>query len=874
MNKGGLHLTMSSAYKSTTEARPFGCYTHDQLDGIRSRIDQLPAAAQEYARQRELSGQFAAREAAAPLHRLGVFRVEPFVFKAPAGAAMLKLSVHIRGRGVARIGGIRLTHSQLGLPVTLQNGSLRQGLDGWTQEPGIGSNIRLEQLPGGGSGLQPSGVTPADGAAEEEVRCVRIRNEAEDSLAVLRYEELLPVSAGDHYGIQTELSLESPLVNGGIAAGVMFIDAAGQPLGAELLSPLFNRHTLTNWAYLLEAAGADANLYMATGEDQYAGLAKRKLQYMLADMRQGMDIFRRDGWHDDDTYGAVHIGRGLAAVSVIYDQIAASEAVSAEESESLLANLRYIAAMMMDTAYYRFDLPTFPDEKGGMRSNWNADRATGLGVYALLFPQEPESAAYLEHACSVVDWQLAEVVDGDGAWPENVRYHGAVLHRYFLFFVLLKRLKGTDYFARGKVKAMYRFLLGIVTAEDVIQGGADGAPVLLTPAVGDANVQEKWFRLLGYAAPFYTEEDPQLAAEMVWTWKRGGAPVQDTGAFPLPLVALLYPQPELPEQMPELGSVHYPGIGYVIFRSGEQNLQHYAIYEASPLTYHAHHDEGHFSIWANGVPLTLDAGTGGYYNGDRHWYVSGAAHNIVQFADGSGGYADGPLKSVCREVSFTEQLDYARSLIPDVHAGKYERHFLYIKAGFDAYLVWDRIESAAESVWNLHTLSSGAEITDQAIDAAGLGGMRLHAQIAEPLRPAVTAGEGAVGGAYPLAAQQHFRVHGRAGEDFVVLLHPHAEGTPALRLEPLALEPADAADGVRLYKLSRADGGWCVAAINGSGVTRRVRVPGGAALRVLGAEQSAEGVAAEALEHAKEAAAAGILILEPGAIRIAIPQSS
>ncbi|WP_159067810.1 hypothetical protein, partial [Paenibacillus ihuae] len=462
-----------------------------------------------------------------------------------------------------------------------------QGLAGWAQEPGSGSTIQLEQVAGGGSGLQPSGVTPSGGAAKENVQCVRISNPTEEVRTTLGYEERLPVQTGDYYGIQTELSLEAPLAGGGVCTGVIFLDAAGRLLGPIQLSPLFNRRTLTNWAYLLEAAGTDANLYMVSGEEPYAGLAKRKLQYILADMRQGMDIFRRDGWHDDDTYGAVHIGRGLAAVSVIYDQIAASGVFADRETAALLADFRYIAAMMMDTAYYRFDLATFPDEKGGKRSNWNADRATGLGVYALLFPQEPESGDYLEHARSVIDWQLAEVVDPDGAWPENVRYHGAVLHRYFLFFALLKRLKGVDYFRHPKVKAMYRFLMGIVTAKDRIQSGPAGAPVLLTPAVGDANVQEQWFRLLGYAAPFYAGEDPQLAGEMIWTWKHGGAPVQDTGAFPLPLVPLLYPQPELPERHPALRSAHYPGIGYVIFRSGAENLQNYAIYEASPLTYHA-----------------------------------------------------------------------------------------------------------------------------------------------------------------------------------------------------------------------------------------------------------------------------------------------
>lgn len=850
---------MNSAYGSGLRTRPFGCYNHDQLQDIRGRIVNLPEVRREYARQRGLSEQFAARESAAPLHRLGDFRVEPFVFSVPSGAVSLQMAVHVKGRGAARIGGISLTHSQLGMPVKLANGSFGQTLTGWTRETGSGGLLHLEQMSAGRGGLQPSGVTPAEGAAEQEAQCVWISHESDAGWTVLRYGDTLPVQPGDHYSLQTAVSLEAPL-SGGICAGVTFLDAAGQPLGAELISPPFNRATLTNWAYLLEAAGADANVYMISGEIRYAEQAKRKLQYMLRDMRTGMDIFRRDGWHDDDTYGAVHIGRGLAAASVIYDQIAGSGVLNDGEDASVQADFRYIAAMMMDTAYYRFDLTTFPDEKGGKRSNWNADRATGLGVYALLFPEDPESSAYLEHALSVIDWQLEEVVDEDGAWPENVRYHGAVLHRYFLFFALLKRLTGMDYFQDEKVKAMYRFLMGIVTAEDPIQGEASGSPVLLTPAVGDANVQEKWFRLLGYAAPFYAEEDPQLSGEMIWTWKHGGSPVQDTGAFPLPLVALLYPQPNLPECQPALRSIHYPGIGYVIFRSGEQNLQHYAIYEASPLTYHAHHDEGHFSIWAGGIPVTLDSGTGGYYNGDRHWYVSGAAHNVVQFADPSGTFKDGPLQSICREVTFSEELDYVSSLIPDQGADLYERHFLFVKAGFDVYLVWDRIEGAADSVWNLHTLSTDAEVTEQTIDAACLGGMRLGAHIAEPAHPVITAGEGAVGGGYPLAAQQHFRVQGGGG-DYLVLLHPRGEQAPALRLEPLDCG-TPAALGVRMYKVTRQDGAWFVVVINGTRQTCRVSIPGGNRLRLLGA---ADGETA-GIEGADS------LILEPGSLRIAVPQ--
>ncbi|WP_162551142.1 heparinase II/III domain-containing protein [Paenibacillus tepidiphilus] len=817
---------MNTAHGSGTVSRPFGCCTQEQLAALQTRIADTPLITKELERQRQLSAQFAAREAAAGLDQLGAYRVEPFVFRTPPEAAIVRLAVLVQGSGEARIGGLTFHHSQLGLPVKLENGSFTAGLEGWHTEPGAGSRVCLEAMAPGQEALVASGVnTAADARGASDPRCIFVLNPGPLCSTVLRYNEAVPVRPGEHYSVQTALSLGAPL-SGGVCAEVIFLDAAEQVLGQALQSKPFNRPTLTNWSYLLEAAGADANLFMVEQEPEYAARAARKLIYMLKDMLQGMEIFRRDGWHDDDTYGAVHIGRGLAVTSVIYDQIASSGVFSSAEQEELHEHFRRIAGIMMDTRYYRFDADIWPDEKGGKRSNWNADRATGLGVYALLFPQEVRSGELLEHALSALNWQLREVVDADGAWPENLRYHGAVLHRYFLFFVLLNRLKGIDYFAHDKVKAMYRFLIGTSTVPDVLQRSPDGAPRLLTPAVGDANVQEQWFRLLGYAAPFYAEEDPQLAGEMSWAWRRAGSPVRDNGAYPFPLAALLYPQPELQEVQPDRGSVHYPGIGYVIFREAAAPEQgHYAIYEASPLTYHAHHDEGHFSIWAEGVPVTLDAGTGGYYNGDRHWYVSGGAHNVVQFAGAEGGFRDGPLQSDCRGVFFSEQADYVCSRIPDAGAQEYERHFLFVRAGFDVYLIWDRIRGGADSVWNLHTLSTGAVIDGRKIEAACLGGMRLGVQIAEPAAPVVTAGEGAVAGGYPLGVQQHFGIHAPAGSDYVVLLQPRRDGH-----QPLSMEAADCGplpEGVRLYEVTRHDGARLTFALNSSGLAARIRVPGG-----------------------------------------------
>ncbi|OAS17809.1 heparinase II/III domain-containing protein [Paenibacillus oryzisoli] len=795
---------MRNHAQSITTEHPFACYDTEQLVGIRNRISMQPELQEEYQRQAALSNAFAEVEASLPIQLISPFRTTPFVLRTPENSVYMTLTLCIRGKGEAWIRQVQLTHSEKGLPVPIASSCFDHGLAGWEASTSTSFNSVC---------VQPS-EDPRLGP------CLYVMNMSDDDFVLLTMTDPIPVYAHEHYSIQTTLRLDACFSQDGVSVEVTFLGEDGQPMDGVYTSNSFNRKTPTNWAALLETAGADANAYMVTGDKIYAERAKRKLLYMLPDMCQGMDIFKATGWHDDDTYGAVHIGRGMSVLAVIYDQIAGSGVILAEEDAAIQYHFRYIASMMMDTQYYRFDLEEFPDEKGGKRSNWNADRATGLGIYALIFPDEILAEVYLSHACAVVDWQLEHVVDQDGAWPENIRYHGAVLHRYFLFFTLLQRLRGIDYWSREKVKMMYRFLIGTVTPKDSVQGGADSEAKLLFPAVGDSTVDDQWFRMFAYAAPFYLNSDPQLSREMMWAWKHGGSVVRDTGASPCTLLALLYPRPELPQEAPDLASVHYSGIGYVIFRQhfGQWGQENYAIFESSPLIYHAHHDEGHFSLWANATPLTLDPGTGGYYNGDRHWYVNGHAHNVVQFMDEAGIPQNGPLQSVCEEVVFSDQLDYVRSSIPDVLAENYHRHFAYVKAGgANMYVVWDHIRSQRNSVWHLHTMSTSSVMEKNRITAHCLNEMKLEVTFLEPSRITASTDHGAVSGGYPLAVQEHFRISGDSGGDYLSLLYPKSRESAelTLQIQPL-LVASDDSEELRMYRVFQEEQVLFHLVVNGS----------------------------------------------------------
>jgi len=848
---------------------------------LEARFREFPEMRAEAIRQKELDAHWAARETRMKTEELSAFRVWPWVFKVPEQAAFAtfglfvdsgqereeggKYGEHGKNGREAIIAQVSLNHSQIGLALPpLANGNFSRGFEHWETVLDADASAALVQTEADVPMLP--GVPSLPNASEEPLRSNGVRLHAGDrqgGRAELRRTDRIPVCVGDFYALQTSLRVDRAFSPGhGVGACASFYDAEGLELECIRSDARFDRATRTNWSSLLEPAACAANVYMRENDPEAARRAIRRLRYLLADMLEGMRIFKAEGWHDDDVYGAVHIGRGLMVTSVIYRQLEDSGVWKPEEIGEIEQHFREIAELMTDSGYYRFDLEEFPDEKGGKRSNWNADRAAGLGVYALLFPDEKRSEELLFHALEAVDWQLEHVVTAEGSWPENVRYHGAVLHRFFLLFVLLEALRGVDYFGRGPIKAMYRFLIDVHVPEDRVQAGDTGEPRILTPAVGDANVDENWFRLFAYAAPFYAEKDPELSAHMVNLWRRGGSGVRDTGAFPCPSVALLCPRPGLAERRPDADSRYDAGLGYALFRSRLPGRQYadFAIYEASRLTYHAHRDEGHFSIWSRGVPLSLDAGTGGYYNGDRHWYVSAAAHNVVRFADADGSWGEGALTSVCEETFFSAELDYARSVIPvegelaDSEAAvagagnsvaevsgrqRYTRHFLFIKfAGIGVYLVWDRIPFAAKSCWNLHALSEADSILAEEdgmkrIEAEGLANMNLSAWIAEPRHAEIGSGTGGVGGGYPLRAQQHFSVQasdsGRS--DYVVFLHPHSrEQAPcSVTVEPMR----DSAEGVRAYRLA-AEGEEIRIVLNGSLKQTKIDLPRGAEYRVIG----------------------------------------
>ncbi|MDF2921456.1 MAG: hypothetical protein K0R57_370 [Paenibacillaceae bacterium] len=731
--------------------------------------------------------------------QMNPWRTFTFTFQAPPEAVSVKLSYRLYGKGSIRLDNAALI--EIGQEdVSVPNAGFESGSiwpDGWSRTVWSGSPVFEWAM----NGIMEQGSTG--------LRSARISNGDSGDRGGWTTAGGLPVAAGSMYSAQVDVS-QVELLEEGFYVIAEFQDGAGQDLGAPLRSLRFNRLTMTPRAGLGLAEQAVA--YAVEDNALYAEKAKKTLDYTLRDMREMMVGYLSTGNDPDQTSQAVHIGRGLGNAAIAYDMIRSSGVISTEEDNELRSLFYWIADQLLNQSYYDYSDDT------AARSNYNSDRAAGLGIFAVIFPEYASSSTYLNHAVSQIQWQLAHVAGADGGWPETIRYHQAVMDRWIPFAKMLKRTGGTDLFQNGKFKQMFRFLIETQTPRDAVHTLAPGKAAY--PAIGDHTWREA-VHILGMGAPEYTAADPLLSKQMMYAWNRSGSVLKAYYS----VMTLISFDPSLPEQSPALSSRAFDDMGYIIFRQDydQPGEDYMAIVGGSPqLKSHQHEDRGSFSLYADNTPLSLDPGVSAYGIGvNPNWYQTSKPHNTVQFKNSSGVYADGPVTSVVEATYFSSELDYLRISIPDNLADRYIRHIAYVRKPYDAYVIWDDIASARPSAIRYHTLSTSTEVSGPVAVAHGYNNKDLEISWLRPANPVIMQSTGALADGYPQNFQEMLTVEGAANGDYLTVLYPKTSGAGGLSTTTLEVGQPQA----HAYKVMKPDGSWFVILLNRGAVSLTVQVP-------------------------------------------------
>lgn len=655
-------------------------------------------------------------------------------------------------------------------------------------------------------------------------------------------------------GEQGRIKEYSPLdKTAGLYMKVVYYDADGREIGNTTWfdNPASGKPMNINWQVKPLRRGFDnpmdacAAVYAITGNIDYAERAKLMLQYQLEDMKWGMQYRIASGYNTkmNDSYEAVHTGRTLQRDALIYDMIYDSGVITEEEDAQIRENFNYVAYKLTSTAYFNYT------NASGQIHNYNADRISGLILFMLCFPENEgtEQNGYKDtfdffynHTMDADNvWSLPRLMkkgiydageEYGGMWCENIRYHGSVHAGWMLVSKALDRFyPDANYMQSNEMKKMAKMWVTAQGPRLVVSTTAKNLAGY--PTVGDAYWREVADRA-AWCASFYKDTDPELSAELMYTWDRMGA--QLGGSYPINI--LMDNDPTLPRKNPKLGSVYLNNVGYMYFRQnfdilGKENL---VLIPNSPgygnknQPIHDHSDRGSFAYFANGTPMSLDSGVGSYFGTDTAFWRSSRSHNEVLFWSDSRGWlsnAGGDGNSYTSDTAKTrnydsetvgqytsQEIDRATVRVnPATRAGKetnlqWNRHFAYLKDGFDALIYWDEVLNTRKSQFNLYLTSTSYTQDNNMILAEMQNNMQMEVYLLNADNPSITESWVPSNGKYGIPAinneekQQLIQYEQSGGEDYLTVMYPKQSGTRGLTQSRLDTGN----DNVQAYRMTKA----------------------------------------------------------------------
>jgi len=530
------------------------------------------------------------------------------------------------------------------------------------------------------------------------------------------------------------------------------------------------------WENLLERArknqvgwpSALGFLYFMTGERRFAQLAKQSLlNGRGANLRDYSYKYLRWGKQNGFRVSPVEIRR-MSGYAYGFDAVADSGVFSEAELREVRARMAFIAYTLSSPDYMAWQFAVG-------NADFDADRYAIVGSFGLALADHPHSEKWVEHAVGQFERQMRFYVsEGSGRWIENPGNYYLHTWRVLMPFLLaLHHVGDARPFEHPKFRAFCDFSVKISTPptpSPAILG--NGLPegkrwpevpkVRRLPGIGDTGPIGPDLPIMqALAASGYLKLSPPLARRLMWTWRRSRKSL--TNVYHTEIVpALLFIDPEIPEEAPILQSQELPEYGAVLRAGFNTPNESYLLFKSGMGGARFHNDEHALVLYFRGVPLCLDGGWGG--SG-----FPGSVHSTVTFG---GQDSSAPRGRLLRFVSVESgDLAVGEMRASPPHFSKFGRHLLFVKN--DYFLIRDDIVTARHTDWHLPLAVKGFEIGDRHAVGRGRLGLDVLVKFLLPgTAPELTVTEAVVPGHRTLRARR------KPGGPYCVLILPHRGGAP------------------------------------------------------------------------------------------------
>jgi hypothetical protein len=634
-------------------------------------------------------------------------------------------------------------------------------------------------------------------------RSVFVQNPTPQDEGGWKQENRIPVEGGGTCTITFRAKIDGKPKKG-IRAEILFFDDRQQPCGQYVT--FFRKKSCVSDIPFALTMQCDAIVYAFTGDLRYAEKAKLELLYVMNDFCQGAEYWMVENARPEgsDAYGAVQGGRILCSAAAAYTYLKGSGVVTDEEKRRFYRQLDYLLRYLLDL---RDRTELSPEDAQRNCSNWQMDMCAGTGMMMMAVGDDfPNRRVWLANAVAVLRGQLGCNINSDGSWPESMRYQYSALGRFLIFAKALKNCTGEDWFRETGLCRLLSAPIDLQTPRYEFLGGVS------TPDFGDhvmSNGSE-----FGIFSPYLSDVkqvDPGLADRAFLTWRRAGRPVprlftEDPAIQNLFLRCGSY-RPETDSlTLPEACSC--PDAGVYVFRKHACTPQesYFTVMSSPRPVGHGHLDQGSFMIWKNCVPIVLDSGVEGYFDGTVNWHLCSYSHACLQLeyrgakAPRSGGGINLTAGTFSRDHGWLDVPRQSRVLSyhPDGPvktlkiAIRYPNGCLHIREFFffydqEFYLIHDSVAGwTGRILFSLPIVASHSEIRENSVYSHGLFSIDLETHFLGG-HPQIQMEKGRCAPMIPRNGKncemEYLRACATAPEGFTTVLYPKVRGTSGLMIE-------------------------------------------------------------------------------------------
>lgn len=322
--------------------------------------------------------------------------------------------------------------------------------------------------------------------------------------------------------------------------------------------------------------------------------------------------------------------------------------------------------------------------------NWQTHTSLTLSYAALVYPEFRESRAWLDRGRKNMVLHLENDIRDDGGYVERTTSYAAYMFSVYYRYMLMLRYLNNDLSLRDKyLSRLEKFIEFYVLTN---------TPIGVNTPFNDDYRSKSLVSVFREMGEFFNRGDFIGAVQHEFSpAARAAMPVKVTE--------------------PKTKSIDFPDSKFVVMRDSWDPKSYFMILNYGEFQNHSHFDHLAFEIYANGIPIALDAGLGklGYLDSLAvTWYKHPLAHNMLTINQAVPEKRDLPgYDKIWSPQQFTEYFAASHDGYVRYQKAKHRRHIIYSRARY--WLIIDEVNTAGidqEMDFNFHTPCSMTEIED------------------------------------------------------------------------------------------------------------------------------------------------------------------